>query len=55
MADPNRKSNQFKPIIVPQWKLRKERWKAFNKAKRNGSSDMVALVKALEIQTKKER
>ena len=47
--DPNRKSNRFKGIEMPENKVVAERYKIYDAEKAKGRSDIAALVKALEV------
>jgi len=50
--DPNRKSNWFKPEIVPVRKLAKQRQQRYEELISNGSDPFESLVRALEITTR---
>ena len=47
--NPNSKSNRFKAKLVDKNKVVEIRKEVYSKAKKDGATDMQALVKALEI------
>lgn len=50
--DPNRKSNWFKPEIVPARELAKQRQQRYEDLVSNGSNSFESMVRALEITTR---